>query len=148
MDISKELKEQAKACKTAEELMALAKANGIELSTEEADLLLQEFAECELADNELENVAGGKEGCAKPSNPYEVVYFHTSAEVQFLFNVGDRVQAFGIMCQHHTATCEVTDRRTYEICMGKWCDEYYLEKVKGCSTAYLAGWERRNRIER
>lgn len=58
-----ELMEQAKACASAEELAALAKENNIELTAEEAkchfDRLHAQAGE--LADEELEDVAGG--GC-------------------------------------------------------------------------------------
>ena len=62
MNISKELLEQAKTAKSAEELLEMAKAENIELNAEEA---AQAFAKMnkngELSDEELDNVAGG--GC-------------------------------------------------------------------------------------
>ena len=58
-----ELIEKAKSAKTPEELMALAKENGVELTEESAkaylDLLRPKTGE--LADEELDNVSGG--GC-------------------------------------------------------------------------------------
>ena len=63
MDLNKELLTKAKAAKTAEEIMALAKENGVELTEESAraylDLLHPKTGE--LADEELDNVSGG--GC-------------------------------------------------------------------------------------
>lgn len=63
MKISKELLEKAKSAKTAEELLKLAKAEGVELSAEQA---AQAFAEMnkagEISDAELENASGG--GCS------------------------------------------------------------------------------------
>lgn len=60
MKISKELLEKAKTAKSPEELLAMAKAENIELNAEEA---VQAFAELnkngELSDEELDNVAGG-----------------------------------------------------------------------------------------
>ena len=60
MNISKELLEKAKQAKTAEELLAMAKAENIELTEEQA---AQAFAKMnkngELSDEELDNVAGG-----------------------------------------------------------------------------------------
>ena len=60
MSISKELLEKAKTAKSAEELLAMAKAENIELNAEEA---AQAFAKMnkngELSDEELDNVAGG-----------------------------------------------------------------------------------------
>lgn len=57
--------EKAMNCKTAEELMALANAEGIELTKEEAEAYLAEFGDCELDAAKLKNVAGGAEGCYK-----------------------------------------------------------------------------------
>ncbi len=54
--------EMAKATKSPEELMSLAKENGLELSKEHADAYFEQLnASGELSDEELDNVAGG--GC-------------------------------------------------------------------------------------
>ena len=51
---------KAKAAKSAEELLALAKENGVELSEEEAAKYFTEWhKEGELSDDELDNVVGG-----------------------------------------------------------------------------------------
>lgn len=67
MNISKELLEKAKQAKTAEELLAMAKAENIELNAEEA---AQAFAKMnkngELSDEELDNVSGG---CGRDCEP-------------------------------------------------------------------------------
>ena len=55
---TKEQIEKAMACKTAEELVAAAKAEGIELTKEEAEAFLAE-ADMELTDEELQKAAGG-----------------------------------------------------------------------------------------
>ena len=47
------------ACETAEELMALAKAEGIDLTKDEAEAYLSEMEEVELNDEEMKLVAGG-----------------------------------------------------------------------------------------
>ena len=57
--LSKETIEKAMACKTAEELMALAKAEGIDLTKDEAEAYLAERADMELSDTELKKAAGG-----------------------------------------------------------------------------------------
>lgn len=58
----KELLEQAKKAKSAEELMSLAKENGMELTKEEAEAYFAQLNKSgELSDEELDNVAGG--GC-------------------------------------------------------------------------------------
>ena len=59
-EITKEMLEKAMQCKTAEELMAFAKAEGIELTKEEAEAYLEELSECELKDGDLKHIAGGK----------------------------------------------------------------------------------------
>ena len=60
MKYSKELIEKAKTAKTAEELLAMAKAENIELSAEEAEKAFAELNKTgELSDEELNNVAGG-----------------------------------------------------------------------------------------
>ncbi len=60
--MTNEMIEKAKECKSAEELLALAKENGIEMTAEEA---AEKFTALnnmgELSDDELENAAGG--GC-------------------------------------------------------------------------------------
>ena len=67
MKISKELLEKAKTAKTAEELLAMAKAEKIELTEEEATKAFAELNKNgELSDEELDNVAGGCEGGASP----------------------------------------------------------------------------------
>ena len=67
MNISKELLEKAKTVKTAEELLALAKNEGIELTEEQAEKAFAELNKTgELSDEELDNVAGGCEGGATP----------------------------------------------------------------------------------
>ena len=60
MNISKELLEKAKTAKSAEELLAMAKAEKIELTEEEAAKAFEELNKNgELSDEELDNVAGG-----------------------------------------------------------------------------------------
>ena len=80
MNISKELIEKAKTAKSAEELLAMAKAENIELNAEEA---AQAFAKMnkngELSDEELDNVSGG---CGRDYEP--------SGETP-KFHVGDRL---------------------------------------------------------
>ena len=60
MNFTPEQLTKAKAAKSAEELIALAKENGIELTEEEAAKYFADLhKEGELADEELENVSGG-----------------------------------------------------------------------------------------
>ena len=67
-----ELIEKAKSAKTPEELMALAKENGVELTEESAKAYFEQLnpKTGELADEELNNVAGG--GCLPwADDPYD-----------------------------------------------------------------------------
>ena len=61
MELNKELLETAKTAKTPEELTALAKANGVELTGEDAKACFDRLHPVtgELSDDELNNVAGG-----------------------------------------------------------------------------------------
>ena len=58
-ELTREQVEKAMSCKTAEELMALAKAQGIELTKEEAESYLAELEDFELVADMLKRVAGG-----------------------------------------------------------------------------------------
>ena len=62
-EVTMEMIKKAMACETAEELMALAKAEGIELTKEEAEAYLAELADVELDEAALKNVAGGMAYC-------------------------------------------------------------------------------------
>ena len=61
MEMNNELIAKAKQAKTPEELLALAKENGIEMTEESANAYFKQFNPKmgELADEELDNVAGG-----------------------------------------------------------------------------------------
>ena len=60
MKFTDEILEKAKTAKSAEELLAMAKAENIELSAEEAEKAFAELNKTgELSDEELNNVAGG-----------------------------------------------------------------------------------------
>ena len=81
MNISKELLEKAKTAKSAEELLAMAKAEKVELTEEEAAKAFAELNKTgELSDEELDNVAGG--GCPGGATPPK-------------FSVNDRVSHKG-----------------------------------------------------
>ena len=57
--VTKEMLEKALKCETADELVALAKANGFTLTKEEAEAYLSEMDNMELDEDALDNVAGG-----------------------------------------------------------------------------------------
>ena len=64
MKFTVEQTKKAKTAKSAEELFALAKENGIEMTEEEANKYFADFhKEGELSDEELDNVSGG---CGDP----------------------------------------------------------------------------------
>ena len=58
--LTKEQIEKAMACKTADELMTAAKAEGVELTKEEAEAYIAEMADYELDDETLKSAAGGQ----------------------------------------------------------------------------------------
>ncbi len=61
MNDSKELLKKAKTAKTAEELLAMAKEENIELTSEQAAMVFANLNKTgELSDEELDNVAGGR----------------------------------------------------------------------------------------
>ena len=62
-EITKEMLAKAMQCRTAEELMALAKSEGMEVTKEEAEAYLAEIYDIELEEEELEKVAGGYNLC-------------------------------------------------------------------------------------
>ena len=64
MEFTKELIKKAKSAKSAEELQELAKAEGVELSAEQAAKAFAELNKAgELSDEELENAAGAGGFC-------------------------------------------------------------------------------------
>ena len=59
-ELTKEMIAKAMQCETAEELIALAKTEDIELTKEEAEAYMTELSDFELEGIELKNIAGGK----------------------------------------------------------------------------------------
>ena len=60
-EITKEMLAKAVQCRNANELIALAKTRGMEMTREEAEAYMAELADFELDADTLQNVAGG--GC-------------------------------------------------------------------------------------
>ena len=58
-ELTREQITKAMACETAEDLMALVKAKGHEITKEEAEACMAELADIELDDATLQQVAGG-----------------------------------------------------------------------------------------
>ena len=61
-ELTKEMIAKAMSCETAEELLVLAKAEGIELTKEEAEAYIAELEDFELDEAMMKNVAGGLQG--------------------------------------------------------------------------------------
>ena len=67
------LLEKAMQCNTAEDLIAYAKTEGVDITKEEAEAYLDELSECELKDGDLKHVAGGASDtheCRDLEQPY------------------------------------------------------------------------------
>lgn len=60
-ELTKEMLAKAMQCRNADELIALAKTRGMEMTREEAEAYMAELADFELDADTLQNVAGG--GC-------------------------------------------------------------------------------------
>ena len=58
-ELTKEQIAKAMSCETAEELMVLAKTEGVELTKEEAEAYMAEMEDVELDSDTLKQVAGG-----------------------------------------------------------------------------------------
>ena len=58
-ELTKEQIEKAMACETADELLALARRDGIELTKDEAEAYMDEMEDFELEEEMLSKVAGG-----------------------------------------------------------------------------------------
>ena len=62
-EITKEMVAKAMQCETADELMALAKSEGVEITKDEAEAYFAELADVELDEEILTSAAGGKDSC-------------------------------------------------------------------------------------
>ncbi len=112
--MTNEQMQKAKECKSAEELLALAKENGMEMSAEEAaERYAQLHNEGELSDDELDSAAGGG-SCGKQD-----VYHPQKGERVRVINdidkcpkcggmigVVNKVCQPGIGCIDYILTCE------------------------------------------
>ena len=116
-----EMIEKAKTVRSAEELIEIAKANGVEMTEDEAATYLAQLnpKSGELSDDELDNVAGG----ACSSNPAD--YAHP----------GDRVRVInGQTCPKcggtigYVETDLLRDEETV-VCENKACNRFISQKV-------------------
>ena len=58
--MANEIFEKLKAAKSAEELVEIAKANGAEITAEDAQKLFSQISGGELSEDDLEKIAGGR----------------------------------------------------------------------------------------
>ena len=57
---TKEMLVAAMQCKSADELIELAKSKGFDITQEEAESYLEQFSSYELSDEQLDEISGGK----------------------------------------------------------------------------------------
>ena len=114
MKMNGDLLEKAKNAKSAEELVKLAKENGIELTAEEAKSYFAKLnvKEGELADDELDNVAGGRK-CG-------TIYCDGRPVVTALNSCEYYKKRDGLANDGYCASCHWC-----EGCLVCWCPERY-----------------------
>ena len=136
MNVSKELLEKAKTAKTAEELLAMARKKNIDMTEEEAAKVFAALQKNgELADEELDNVAGG--GCGDDNGSPDGRAKSESAVV-FMYAVGQTVKVIGWSIN------EGTVKETKAInTMGGYYPYYKVEYKSGGS-----GWVAQSAIEK
>ena len=116
-----EMIEKAKTAKSAEELLEIAKANGVEMTEDEAATYFAQLnpKSGELDDDDLDNVAGG--ACASNSGEYA--------------HEGDRVQVInGQTCPKCGGTIGYVDSDftlgvDMVVCENKACDRYIATNI-------------------
>ena len=72
-NLTPELIEKAKAAKSVEEFLEIAKANGVEMTAEEAKEYYNQIASCELDDDLLYGVSGGTGGMYETDETSETI---------------------------------------------------------------------------
>lgn len=138
MEFTKELLEKARSAKTAEELLELSKAEGVELTAEEAEKAFADLHKSgELSDEELDNVTGGCSGRFTPSPDGKV---GSENKVVFLYEIGQEVEIYTDYDSSSTRTkrCIVIDRKV-ESDWSMWKDvfdapstywpKYYCQRI-------------------
>ena len=114
MGFTKEMIEKAKAAKSAEELAEIARAEGVELTAEEAKMHFDELHKTgELSDEELDNVSGGR--CNSKHSPAGEE--EHEEDVVYLYKVGQEVEVYTFS--------SYTKRATVVKAYAKECYGYY-----------------------
>ena len=134
MNFTPEQIAKAKAAKNAEELLALAKENGMELTAEQAEKAFDSIQRsCELNDEELGDVTGGKF--------YTDEYFDSPDKVTFVHKKGDIVEV-STGWFSTTVRCCITDVRVVSFWISRknflglppmangYRDEYYCTPLE------------------
>ncbi len=115
MKMNIDLLEKAKNAKSAEELVKLAKENGIELTAEEAKSYFAKLnaKEGELADDELDSVAGGRKCGTIYCDGRPVITPLNSCEYYVYKNVGEG-DGYCCTCEYNEAGVICSCPRRYE----------------------------------
>ena len=118
MQLTKEVIAKAKEAKTPEELLALARENGEEMTEESAKAYFQQLNSKtgELADDELDNVAGG--GCYK----------------------GDRLIVSAANCCSEFSCKTCPGGKTENVLVAKVCS--YCGKLASCNNCFWCSYEK------
>lgn len=98
--MDQEIIAKAKEAKSAEELLAMAKENGMELTEEEAEEYYDRLhASGELADDELDSVAGGSSWCTNTKCPRcDSKNYHETDEIYYQRQQGTNVALHYLQC--------------------------------------------------
>jgi len=92
--MNKKVLEKVSKCKTVDEVLELAKTNGKNITKEQAKKAFDmTHSSGELYDEEVSNVSGGV-GPACQRNAYEYVEFNSQEEVQFIFEIRQKVEYY------------------------------------------------------
>ena len=117
MEFTKEMIKEAKSAKSAEELAEIAKAEGVELTAEQATKVFTELNKSgQLSDEELDNVAGG--GCDKKFSPGGAQ--ECEKNVVHLYKVNQEVE---VIDGFSTRNAVILELRTY-VKRGYYCPSY------------------------
>ena len=118
-ELTKEQIQKAMSCETAEELMALAKTEGMELTKEEAEAYMAEFDDMELDSESLKNVAGG--------------YCHRAMACETVEELMALAKAEGVELTKEEAEAYMAEMEDVEL------DSEALTRVAGGESCYMVG---------
>jgi len=125
--MNKEQLNKISNCKSVDEVLELAKSNGKAITKEEAKKAFDlTHSNGELSDEEVSNVSGGV-GPACQRNAYEDVDFDSEASVQFIFDIGQRVELY-LDTTNDTTNVPIVGRRKMQNKETlKWYDVYDVQ---------------------